>query len=78
MDKPLTVRADEFSQSVVYLANNSGLPAFILANVLDGLSVELKELAKDQLRADNDVWNKYQEEQERKGADNDQTTNSST
>lgn len=61
MDKPLTVRADEFSQSVIFLANNSGLPAFVLSGILKDIQVELVQMAQKQLREDNDKWNEYQE-----------------
>ena len=69
MDKPLTVRADEFSQSVIFLANNSGLPAFVLSGILKDIQVELVQMAQKQLREDNDRWNAYQKEKEAENAD---------
>lgn len=65
MNKPLTVAADEFTQAVIHHINTSGLPAFVLAHLLEDIVKELKNVSADQLRKDNDVWNKHQEEQDR-------------
>ena len=65
MNKPLTVAADEFMQAVIHHINTSGLPAFVLAGLLEDAVKELRKVSADQLRTDNDVWNKFQEEQER-------------
>ena len=65
MNKPLTVAADEFTQAVIHHINTSGLPAFVLAGLLEDVVKELRKVSADQLRKDNDVWNKFQEEQER-------------
>lgn len=61
MDKPLTVRADEFTQSVIYLAKISGLPAFVLSGILKDIQMDMVQIAQQQLREDNDKWNEYQE-----------------
>lgn len=63
MDKPITVVADEFAQSVVWLANNSKLPAFVISGILHDLWEESKVLAQRQLKADNDEWQEYLEKQ---------------
>ena len=63
MQKPITVKADELAQGIAYLANNSGLPAFIVAGILNDLYIEARNLATQQLRKDNDAWNKYQKTQ---------------
>ena len=54
MEKPITVKADELAQGIAYLANNSGLPAFIVAGILNDLYLEARKLASQQLRKDND------------------------
>lgn len=63
MEKPITVKADELAQGIAYLANNSGLPAFIVAGILNDLYLEARKLASQQLRKDNDAWNEYQKSQ---------------
>lgn len=63
MVKPSVVSADEFRQSVAYLANNSGLPAFVVSLLLNELANEAQALAKQELQQGNAQWNKYCEEQ---------------
>ena len=63
MTKPITVAADELSQGVAFLANNSQLPAFIIAGILTDLASEAKLIAQKQLEADNEKWNEYQKSQ---------------
>jgi hypothetical protein len=48
MQKPLTVAHQDFKDSMVCLINNSGLPAFILADTLSGFVRDLNALAKQQ------------------------------
>lgn len=63
MDKPSVVSADELRQGVAYLANNSGLPAFVVSLILNELANEAQALAKQELQQGNAEWNKYCEEQ---------------
>lgn len=63
MTKPITVAADELTQGVAFLANNSQLPAFIIASILTDLASEAKLIAQKQLEADNEKWNEYQKSQ---------------
>ena len=65
MEKPSAVSADEFRQGVAYLANNSGLPAFVVSMILAELTNEAKGLAMQELRQSNDEWNKFCKEQEK-------------
>lgn len=64
MQKPSAVAADEFRQSVAYLANNSGLPAFVVSMILAELTNEAKNLAMQELRQANDEWNEHCNKQE--------------
>lgn len=48
MDKPLSVRKEEFESSLVQLINNSGLPAYILEPILRSYNMEVKELCRVQ------------------------------
>lgn len=42
--KPLVVRRQEFMEQIVHATNNSGLPAFVMADVLERLTEKLREL----------------------------------
>ncbi len=68
MEKPSTVAADEFRQSVTYLANISGLPMFVISALLTEMAQEAKNLAIVELNRDNRLWNEYQKKQEEKNA----------
>ena len=48
MDKPLSIRKEEFESSLVQLINNSGLPAYILEPILRSYNMEVKELCRAQ------------------------------
>jgi len=55
MQKPLTVARRDYMQSIVDLTNNSGLPAFVIVNVLEDALSQMRplmdsELARDEAR----------------------------
>lgn len=58
MQKPLTVAHQEFKDSIVCLINNSGLPAFILADTLSNFVRDLNSLAKQQYQQDKAEYEK--------------------
>ncbi len=58
MQKPLTVAHQEFKDSIVCLINNSGLPAFILADTLSSFVRDLNSLAKHQYQQDKAEYEK--------------------
>lgn len=63
MDKPLTVAAAEFSDAVLCAVRGSGLPAFIIASTLTEIATSARNLAQQQLQADNQAWQDYLEKQ---------------
>lgn len=63
MDKPITVARKEFIDKLVELINGSGLPAFILADVLAGCMKEVSELADKQYQADLKAYKESEEKE---------------
>jgi hypothetical protein len=54
-NKPITIIREEFIQALVELCNNSGLPFFVIEDVLKGMlqevhSANLKQLEEDKKR----------------------------
>lgn len=67
MDKPITVVRQEFMDSLVELINNSGLPAFVLTPILEGMTQRVAELERQQYQSDLDAYHK---EKEKENAEN--------
>lgn len=57
--KPITVARNEFVQDLVNLCNNSGLPFFVLEDILKNLTQEVHAAAQKQLEDDT---KRYQEQ----------------
>lgn len=70
MQKPLLVARQEFTQSVVDTVNTSGLPAFVMRQILEEVIEQLKALEVKQEQAAYDAW---QESLEQEKADNPDT-----
>lgn len=62
MNKPITVARQEFTQSLVNLVNNSGLPAFVMRQSLAQMDQALAQLEQAQLEKDTADWNQQKEE----------------
>ena len=58
MNKPLTVARQEFSEDLVALVNNSGLPAFVISGVMKEAIIEVDKIAQAQLATDKEAWEK--------------------
>ena len=52
IEKPLTMKRQEFTEQVVELINSYGLPAFVVIGVLEALLPALKQLEQQQLMQD--------------------------
>lgn len=61
MVKPITVARQEFSESLVKLVNNSGLPAFVMRQSLAQMDNALSQLEQAQLEKDRAEWDASQE-----------------
>lgn len=62
MSKPITIVYEEFRQDLADVINNSTLPAFIIANVLQSYLMETRAVARKQFEEDKLV---YQESENR-------------
>lgn len=60
MEKPITVARNEFSEALVSLVNNSGLPAFVMRQVLAQMDSALSQLEQAQLEKDKAEWESQQ------------------
>ena len=52
IEKPLTMKRQEFTEQVVELINSYGLPAFVVIGVLEALLPTLRQLEQQQLMLD--------------------------
>ena len=50
--KPLSVVRSEYMEKLYIITNNSGLPAFVILDVLEHLTENVRELAKSELARD--------------------------
>ena len=60
--KPITVARRDYMQSVVDLTNNSGLPAFVMVEVLEHALNELRPMMNAELKRDEASWRAAQQE----------------
>lgn len=66
MEKPLSVVREEFVDKLVSLINNSGVPMFVVLDVLKGAVEEVRDAARREY--DEDL-RKYEKSQEEKNED---------
>lgn len=64
MEKPISLRREELLTAIVSAINNSGLPAFAVVDLLDGVQRQAAELARRQLENDRAAYEKSLEETE--------------
>lgn len=60
MTKPSTILRQEFIEKEIQLINTSGLPAFVLVDIIEETLQELRRLAAEQYRKDKEAWEKSQ------------------
>lgn len=63
IQKPLTLRKEEYMQILTQATNDSGLPMFIIEYVLKELLLEVSSLAKEELKMSQEQYNKILEKQ---------------
>lgn len=56
MNKPATLLHREFKNKIVEAINNSNLPAFVVASVLEGALSEVREIEEKQYEADKAAY----------------------
>lgn len=64
MEKPLSVAREDFVNELVELVNNSGLPMFVVLEVLKCAVEEVKEAASRQYEQEKLEYEKSKEEKE--------------
>ena len=64
--KPLTIARQEFLENIAKTINESGLPAFIIGDVLSGVLSEVRTLAERQYNSDKENYEKSLAENESK------------
>lgn len=64
-NRPLSIRFEETKLAIAKVCNESGLPAFGLAYMLEGLANEAKTLIDKQYQSDLEIW----QNQENQNAD---------
>ena len=69
MQKPITVARQEFIEKISSAVNESGLPAFVVADVFKTFMVQLENLQSEQLRRDSEMWGKFVAENEQQSPD---------
>lgn len=60
MNKPTTVLRQEFIDNQINMINNSGLPAFVLVDIMEEVLVVLRSRAAEQYRKDKAEWEEFQ------------------
>lgn len=62
MEKPLVIARSEFVDNVCNLINESGLPAFVMREVLERITKTLIEMEQAELEATGKAWIEAQKE----------------
>ena len=55
-NKPLTVARNDYMQALCDASNNSGLPAFVMLEVIERMKIQLEQLAQAELERDMKVY----------------------
>jgi hypothetical protein len=56
MQKPITVAREEFIETMINTINESGLPAFVIADILTDLLSAINELKVQQYKKDLEAY----------------------
>ena len=59
MNKPITIKREEFKECMAGIINDSGLPAFIIEPILQEFLVETKNAARMQYQYDLKQYEAY-------------------
>lgn len=62
MDKPLSLKREDFAAALIKATNESGLPPCVALEVLRGITGEVERLAAQQLENDRIAWEEAQKE----------------
>lgn len=64
MQKPLIVARQEFAQNIVGTVNSSGLPAFVMKQLLEEVIKQLEILEERQEKEAMEIWQESQKKEE--------------
>lgn len=64
MEKPLSLKREDFLATLVKAVNDSGLPACVCLEVMRGMTDEVARLAASQLEKDKAAWEAAKKEEE--------------
>lgn len=64
MEKPITIKRAEFNAKVAQAINESGLPAFVIADSLSAILTQINNLAQTQYQNDLQAYEQAQKEAE--------------
>ena len=62
VEKPTLVDRAEFTQKLVDLINNSGVPLFVLEPIIDGIAVQVKQAVAAELAKEQEAYKNKLEE----------------
>ena len=62
MQKPLTLARRDYIQSVCDLTSKSGLPAFVVADVLESVLAQIRIEVESEIKRDEAMWRKAQQD----------------
>lgn len=57
MNKPITILRNDYMSNLCAITNNSGLPAFVMIDVLERMITQLNTLAQAELQRDITLYN---------------------
>lgn len=63
MKEPLSIKRKNYVATVANATNNSGLPAFVVVDVLERILSEMKKAADAEIKRDEAMWHKAQQEE---------------
>lgn len=62
MNKPLSIAYRDYKQAIVDITNNSGLPAFLIVEVIENVFRQVLQQKETELKRDEALWHKAQTE----------------
>lgn len=71
MQIPITVARQAYLEKVCDVTNNSGLPAFVIADTLEKVLAEVRKMEQDQLAKDMHEYTRARDEEMKRRNDND-------
>lgn len=61
MEKPITLKREDFVNDLVKLVNESGLPAFVMLDIFREVILQVQNLARQEYEADKKAFEEASE-----------------